>query len=54
MTSSQTFAPIHAGGGKIGAAATGLAGIVGGAVLSAGYKLSKKLDEEDKQASEEA
>jgi hydrogenase small subunit len=52
--SSDTFAPIHAGGGKIGAAATGLAGVIGGAVLTAGYKFSKQLDTEDDQADKEA
>jgi hypothetical protein len=45
---------VHAGGGKIGATATGLAGIIGGAVLTAGYKFSKELDAQDDQANKEA
>ena len=54
MTSSQTFAAVNTGGGKIAASATGLVGLVGGAVLTAGYKFSKQLDSEDDQADKEA
>ena len=52
--SSDTFAPINAGGGKVAATATGLAGILGGAMVTAGYKFSKQLDADDDQAGKEA
>jgi len=52
-TASAAFTPVNAGGGKIGAAATGLGGAIIGAVAAAGIKFSQKLDEEqapDKEA----
>ncbi len=42
----DTYPPIAAPGGKVGALATGVAGVAVGAALGAGYKLSKKLDAE--------
>ena len=51
-TASTTFAPVHAGGGKIGAAATGLGGAIVGAVAAAGLKFSKQLDEDQVDSKE--
>ncbi len=42
----DTYPPIAAPGGKVGAWATGVGGLIGGAVLGAGYKASKSLDKE--------
>jgi hydrogenase small subunit len=40
----DTYPPIGAPAGKVGAVATGLGGLIGGAVLGAGWAASKKLD----------
>jgi hydrogenase small subunit len=39
----DTYPPIDAGGGKVGAIATGVGGLVMGGLLGAGYAASKKL-----------
>ena len=49
----DTYPPIAAPGGKLGAVATGVAGLAVGAAVGAGYKLSKKLDAEDAAKTEE-
>ena len=49
----DTYPPIAAPGGKVGAVATGVAGLAVGAAVGAGYKLSKKLDAEDAAKPEE-
>ena len=43
-TPPDTYPPIHAEQGRISPVATGVAGVVGGALLGAGYVASKKLD----------
>jgi hypothetical protein len=43
---SDTYPPIKADQGNVGAIATGLAGVVGGALVGAGYMASKKLGDE--------
>ena len=45
-TPPDTYPPIHAEQGKVGAVATGLAGLAVGAALGAGYRFAKKLGEE--------
>jgi hydrogenase small subunit len=42
-TPPDTYPPINASQGNIGAIATGVAGLVGGALLGAGYMASRKL-----------
>ncbi len=54
----HTYAPVHAPEGHISPLATGVAGLIGGALLGAGYMASKKLgsspdNEPDSQAPEE-
>jgi hydrogenase small subunit len=52
-TPSTTFAQANTGGGKLSAAATGVGGAILGGVMTAGYKFSKQLDDEqadDKEA----
>ena len=44
-TPPDTYPPIAAPGGKVGPIATGVAGLIGGALLGAGYMASKKLGE---------
>jgi hydrogenase small subunit len=39
----HTYAPVHAPEGRISPVATGVAGLIGGALLGAGYMASKKL-----------
>ena len=54
-TPPDTYPPIKADQGNVGAIATGLAGVVGGALVGAGYMASKKLgdsDESDKKKEE--
>jgi hypothetical protein len=43
-TPPDTYPPIAAEQGGISPVATGVAGLVGGALLGAGYMASKKLD----------
>jgi hydrogenase small subunit len=43
----DTYPPIHAQQGSISPVATAVAGVIGGAVLGAGYVASKKLDDID-------
>ena len=43
-TPPDTYPPIHAQQGHVSAVATGVAGLVGGALLGAGWMASKKLD----------
>ena len=54
----DTYAPIHAAQGHISPVATGLAGLVGGALLGAGLAASRKLGgpppEEGKDSGKEA
>ena len=45
-TNPDTYPPIGAPQGKVGAVATGVAGLVAGGLLGAGYAASKKLGEE--------
>jgi hydrogenase small subunit len=45
-TPPDTYPPIKAEQGKVGAIATGVAGLVAGALLGSGYRFAKKLDEE--------
>jgi hydrogenase small subunit len=45
-TPPDTYPPIAAEQGKVGAVATGLAGLAVGAALGAGYRFAKKLGEE--------
>ncbi len=45
-TPPDTYAPIHAAQGRISPVATGLAGLVGGALVGAGLMASRKLGEE--------
>jgi hydrogenase small subunit len=45
-TPPDTYPPIAAEQGKVGAIATGVAGLVAGALLGSGYRFAKKLDEE--------
>lgn len=42
-TPPDTYAPIHSPQGRISPIATGVAGLVGGALLGAGFRASKKL-----------
>lgn len=42
-TPPDTYAPVDAQRGQVGAIATGIAGVVGGTLLGAGYTMSKKL-----------
>lgn len=44
LTPPDTYPPIKAEQGTVGAVAAGLAGLVGGALAGAGYMASKKLD----------
>jgi len=46
----DTYAPIHGQQGRVSPVATGLAGLVGGALLGAGYALSKKVSEDEAPA----
>ena len=48
-TPPDTFPPIAAEQGKVGAVAAGVAGVVGGALLGAGWMASKKLGEVDEK-----
>ncbi len=48
-TPPDTFPPIHAEQGKVGAVAAGVAGLAGGALLGAGWMASKKLGEVDEK-----
>jgi hydrogenase small subunit len=50
-TPPDTFPPIHAEQGKVGAVAAGVAGLAGGALLGAGWMASKKLGEVDEKKS---
>ena len=43
----DTYPPIHAEHKGISPVATGVAGLVGGALLTAGYMASKKLERQD-------
>jgi hypothetical protein len=43
-TPPDTYAPVHAQQGRISPAATAVAGIIGGAVLGAGYMASRRID----------
>jgi hydrogenase small subunit len=43
-TPPDTYPPIHAAQGNISAVATGVAGLVGGALVGAGFVASRKLD----------
>jgi hydrogenase small subunit len=45
-TPPDTYPPIAADQGKIGAVATGVAGLVGGALLGAGWRFAKQTDAE--------
>ena len=45
-TPPDTYAPIHAEQGKVGAVAAGLAGLAAGAALGAGYRFARKLGPE--------
>jgi hydrogenase small subunit len=47
-TPPDTYPPIHATQGGISPVATAIAGVIGGAVLGAGYVASKRLDDVDK------
>jgi hydrogenase small subunit len=47
-TPPDTYAPIHADQGRISPVATAVAGIIGGAVLGAGYVASRRIDDADK------
>jgi hydrogenase small subunit len=49
-TPPDTYAPMHAEQGRISPAATAVAGIIGGAVLGAGYVASRRIDDSDKPA----
>ncbi|HVZ20902.1 MAG TPA: hydrogenase small subunit [Vicinamibacterales bacterium] len=46
-TPPDTYAPIHAKEGTISPLATGVAGIIGGALVGGGYIASKKLDADE-------
>jgi hydrogenase small subunit len=46
-TPPDTYPPIKAPQGRVSPVASGIAGLVGGALLSAGYAFSKKLDKAD-------
>jgi hydrogenase small subunit len=48
-TPPDTFPPIAAEQGKVGAAAAGVAGLVGGALLGAGWMASRKVGEVDEK-----
>ncbi len=54
----DTYAPIHAPEGRVSPVATGVAGLVGGALLGAGLMLSRRLGaqppEEEKETGKEA
>jgi hypothetical protein len=43
----DTYPPIHAQQGSISPMATAVAGVIGGAVLGAGYVASRKIDDID-------
>ena len=43
-TPPDTYPPIHAQQGHVSTVAAGVAGLVGGALLGAGWMASKKLD----------
>ena len=45
-TPPDTYPPIHAEQGNVGAVATGVAGLVGGALLGAGWMAAKKLGDD--------
>jgi hypothetical protein len=45
-TPPDTYPPIHADQGKVGAIATGVTGLVVGGALGAGYRFAKKLGAE--------
>ena len=45
-TPPDTYAPIHAEQGRVGAVAAGLAGLAAGAALGAGYRFARKLGSE--------
>jgi hydrogenase small subunit len=49
LTPPDTYAPIHAQHGGVSAVATGVAGLVGGALIGAGLMASKKLGEAEKE-----
>jgi hydrogenase small subunit len=52
-TPPDTYPPIAGGGGGISPMATGLAGLVGGAALGAGYVASRKLSASDDAGNDE-
>jgi len=49
-TPPDTYPAVGAPQGRVGAVATGLAGLVGGALLGAGYRFAKKLDAEEPES----
>ena len=49
-TPPDTYAPVHAEQGRISPAATAVAGIIGGAVIGAGYVASRRIDDNDSGA----
>jgi hypothetical protein len=50
----DTYPPIRAAQGKVTPMATGVAGVVGGALLGAGYVASRKLFNGDQEPKEPA
>jgi hydrogenase small subunit len=51
-TPPDTYAPLKTPQGNVGAVATGTLGLIGGALLGAGYMASKKLGSDDSQPSD--
>jgi hypothetical protein len=49
----DTYPPIHAQQGSISPLATAFAGVIGGAVLGAGYVASRRIDDFDRAPSED-
>jgi hypothetical protein len=49
-TPPDTYPAVGAPQGRVGAVATGLAGLVGGALLGAGYRFAKKLDADEPES----
>jgi hydrogenase small subunit len=52
-TPPDTFPPIHADGGGVGAVATGVGGLVAGALAGGAYMASKKLGDNDEPKKED-
>ena len=52
-TPPDTYPGIKAAQGNVGAVATGTLGLIGGALLGAGYMASKKLGSDDEPAGKE-